>query len=461
MKKTIFILFIGLLSFFSLPGYSAPSNVALPQIPDHQTIPSLAPMLQNVMPAVVNINVRGEVAVAENPFSDHQDENDDNADTDTRSARKFENLGSGVIVDANKGYILTNAHLIRQAKVITVKLSDGRSLKAKLIGTDPPSDIAVLEIKSNKLSALPLANSDKVKVGDFVAAIGNPFGLNQTVTSGIISGLERSDLHIEGYESFIQTDASINPGNSGGALVNLQGELIGINTAILAPSGGNIGISFAIPSNMAKSVMEQLIKYGAVRRGLMGVLVQNFTPELASAFNISETEGAIVTLVTPTSPAEKAGLKIGDIIQSINDMKVKNALQVRNAIGLLRAGSAVTLQVLRNSKPITIKLTITDPKVYQQQAEAQNPFLFGLALRDFYEQTPSGKDLKGVEVVFVTPNTAAYQGGLGLKQGDIILSANQIPITSLQEFKQAVARNNQQLLLNVLRQGGAMFIVIK
>lgn len=419
---------------------------------------SLAPMLERAMPSVVNINIRGEVGDDENLLNMPGPVSDDEGSNAPR--RKFESLGSGVIMDAGHGYIATNAHLLRKANVITVKLGDGRSFKAKLIGLDAPSDLAVIQIHADNLHALPFADSDKLRVGDFVAAIGNPFGLNQTVTSGIISGLQRNDLRIEGYENFIQTDAPINPGNSGGALVNMKGELIGINTAILTPMGGNIGISFAIPTNMAKSVTEQLIQYGTVRRGLMGVLVQNLTPELATAFHIPYSQGAVVTLITPGSPAEKAGFQVGDIIQDVNGMAIKDSNQVRNIVGLLRAGSSLKIKVLRQNKTMNLSLETADPKAYQQESEAKYPFLFGVALRDFDEQTASGRDIRGVEVVNLSQNSAAFAGGLGIHPGDVILSANQQPVKSVTELKQIAQKSSDQLLLNVLRQGGALFVVI-
>lgn len=419
---------------------------------------SLAPMLEKAMPSVVNINIRGEIGDDESLVNMPGPVSDDDGANPPR--RKFESLGSGVIMDAEHGYIATNAHLLRKANVITVKLSDGRSFKAKLIGLDAPSDLAVIQIRADNLHALPFADSDKLHVGDFVAAIGNPFGLSQTVTSGIISGLQRNDLRIEGYENFIQTDAPINPGNSGGALVNMKGELIGINTAILTPMGGNIGISFAIPTNMAKSVTEQLIQYGTVRRGLMGVLVQNLTPELAAAFHISYTQGAVVTLVTPGSPAEKAGVQVGDIIQEVNGMQIKDSNQVRNIVGLLRAGSSLKVKVLRQNKTMNLSLETADPKAYQQESEAKYPFLFGVALRDFDEQTASGRDIRGVEVVNLSQNSAAFAGGLGIHPGDVILSANQQPVKNVAELKQIAQKSSDQLLLNVLRQGGALFVVL-
>lgn len=425
---------------------SAATNATTPPL-------SLAPILQNVMPTVVNVKVQGTVEPTTLADDDHV-----NSD-ESPMARQFEGLGSGVIVDAIHGYVITNAHVIRHAKTITVVLSDGRNFKAKLVGADAPSDVALLQIKATGLTELRWANSDLLKVGDFVAAIGNPFGLNQTVTSGIVSAIQRSGLGIEGYESFIQTDASINLGNSGGALINLKGELVGINTAILGPSGGSVGIGFAIPSNMARTVMIQLIKYGTVRRGLMGVSIQDFTPELSTAFHLpSSTQGALIAMVTPGSPAEKSGFKAGDIVQRVNGEAVKNAAQVKNIVGLLRVGARISLQILRQGKIVTINLITQDPEQYQQSSEAKNPFLFGTILKDFDQEVPIHGHVMGVMILRVAQNTPAAHAGL--RPGDVIVSANQQPVKKLTELSAVSHKASTQLLLNVMRQNGALFIVI-
>jgi Do/DeqQ family serine protease len=275
--------------------------------------------------------------------------------------RRTQSLGSGVVVDARNGYIVTNQHVIENAQSITVTLRDGRQLSAKIIGSDPDSDLAVIQVPTSGLTALSLADSDTLRVGDFVVAIGNPFGLGQTVTSGIVSALGRTGLGIEGYEDFIQTDASINPGNSGGALVNLAGELVGINTAILAPSGGNVGIGFAIPVNMVSQVMGQIVKYGEVRRGQLGVTVQDLTPQLARAFGISEYQGAVIAQVQPNSAAARGGLKAGDVVMAINDKPVRNSGTLKNLIGLLPVGEEVKLDILREGKPLTVTVRIQAP----------------------------------------------------------------------------------------------------
>ncbi len=319
-----------------------------------QDVPTLAPLLKGVTPGVVNIAVRGRISLEQNPlFRDPFFRRFFNL-PEQSPQREFQAAGSGVIVDAARGYILTNNHVIANAEQIVVGLRDGRRLRAELVGADPEADIAVIKVKSNNLGAVPLGDSDNIEVGDFVIAIGNPFGLGQTVTSGIVSALGRSGLGIEGYEDFIQTDASINPGNSGGALVNLRGELVGINTAILGPSGGNIGIGFAIPINMAREIMEQIVRYGEVRRGQLGVTVQDLTPDLAKGLKTDARNGAVIAQVMPRSAAATAGLRRGDVIVAINSVPVRNASHLRNKIGLVRVGQKVELRIVRTGKARTV-----------------------------------------------------------------------------------------------------------
>lgn len=319
-------------------------------------LPSLAPMLEKATPSVVNIATRNRTPIPGNPlFNDPFFRFFFNL-PDSPQAIPRQSLGSGVIINAHRGLVLTNNHVIDKADEITVTLRDGRQLSAKVVGTDPASDIAVIKIPAQNLIALPMANSDALRVGDFVVAIGNPFGLGQTVTSGIVSALGRSGLGIEGYENFIQTDASINPGNSGGALVNLRGELVGINTAIFTPDGGNVGIGFAIPSNMAREITDQLLKYGEVHRGRLGIAVQDLTPDLVQAFGVQQ--GAVVVQILPSSAAEESGLKVGDIIVSVDGHPVHNADQLRSLIGLSRAGKQLDLVVIRSGKQISLTITI-------------------------------------------------------------------------------------------------------
>jgi Do/DeqQ family serine protease len=329
------------------PPRPAAAAAAIPEV-GGAVVPSLAPILTRITPGVVNIAVRGRVKeqnpLLQDPFFRRFFNLPQNQQPEERETQA---TGSGVIVDAAQGYVLTNGHVAENATRIEVITKDNRRLTAKLIGIDSDTDIAVLQIPAGNLTALPMGDSDHLQVGDFVIAIGNPFGLGQTVTSGIVSALGRSGLGVEGYEDFIQTDASINPGNSGGPLVDLKGECIGINTAILAPGGGNIGIGFAVPINMARKVMEQLVRYGEVKRGRIGVAIQDLTPDLAQAMNTAHTAGAVIARVDPASPAERAGLKSGDLVVAVDGVAVRSGTQLRNMIGLTRIGSEVELTVDR------------------------------------------------------------------------------------------------------------------
>ena len=322
-------------------------------------VPSLAPMLARVTPGVVNIAVRGRVR-EENPLlQDPFFRRFFDLPQRQRSVeREVQAAGSGLIVDAQRGYVLTNGHVVENATEIEVTTKDNRRFKAKLVGRDDGIDIALLQIPADNLTAVPLGDSDRLQVGDFVLAIGNPFGLGQTVTSGIVSALGRSGLGIEGYEDFIQTDASINVGNSGGPLVNLDGECVGINTAILAPGGGNIGIGFAVPANMVRPAMEQLIRYGRVRRGRIGVAIQDLTPDLAKTMSTSHTSGAVIARVEPDSPAERAGLRTGDLVVAANGVPVRSGTQLRNVIGLAGIGSNVDLTVDRRGSAHNVVVNV-------------------------------------------------------------------------------------------------------
>ena len=337
-----------------------PPSIAAAPIPEvGGAVPTLAPMLARVTPGVVNIAVRGKVK-AENPLlQDPFFRRFFNLPQRSQpEERETQATGSGVIVDAQNGYVLTNGHVVENATKIEVTTKENRRFTAKLVGRDPEADVAVLQIPTQNLTAVPLGDSDRLQVGDFVLAVGNPFGLGQTVTSGIVSALGRSGLGIEGYEDFIQTDASINPGNSGGPLVNLYGQVVGINTAILAPGGGNIGIGFAVPINMARRVMDQIVRYGEVKRGRIGVAIQDLTPELAQAMNTNQTNGAVIARVEAGSPAEQAGLRTGDLVTAVNGAPVRSGTQLRNAIGLSRIGDQVTLTVDRRGSEYSIPVRI-------------------------------------------------------------------------------------------------------
>jgi serine protease Do/serine protease DegQ len=437
-----------------LLGLVAAARAAWPADVDGQPLPSLAPMLKKTTPAVVNISTRTQIQEAEHPLlRDPYFRHFFDIPNQPRR-RETSSLGSGVIVDNRHGYVLTNNHVIDKADEIMVTLSDGRKLNAKLVGADPASDIAVVKVDSRNLSELDVADSDKLEVGDFVVAIGNPFGLGQTVTSGIISALGRSGLGIEGYEDFIQTDASINPGNSGGALVNLRGELIGINTAILAPSGGNVGIGFAIPANMAVRIMNTLIEHGEVRRGLLGVTVQDVTHELAQAFGLPENQGAVVTGVQPDSPAAKAGLEPGDIVLAINDRKVKSSMDVRNAIGVLQVGDQVRIEVLHKGEADTLEAKIAAPRRMAADGREVHPKLAGTVLRGL----DASEGEEGVLVDKIHTASLAFQAGL--RPGDLIVMANRKPVRTLADLERAAA-GSAQILLNIEREGSGFFLLLR
>ncbi|MDH5783997.1 MAG: DegQ family serine endoprotease [Chromatiales bacterium] len=431
----------------ALPNYDSQGN----------SLPTLAPMLEQTIPSVVNIFTRTRVAVRQSPLlADPFFRHFFNAPEQPRE-RVEQSLGSGVVVDGKRGYVITNHHVIDGADEIEVNLHDGQTLKATLIGTDPETDIAILKVDNGGLAALPMSNSDKLRVGDFVVAIGNPFGLGQTVTSGIISALGRSGLGIEGYEDFIQTDASINPGNSGGALVNLRGELVGINTAILSKSGGNVGIGFAIPINMAREIMDQLIEHGEVQRGAMGAQAQDLTPDLAAAFDIKLHKGAVVTQVSSGSPAEKAGLKIGDVITHINERPIKDASDVRNRIGLLRIGEKIEMRILRNGKEKRIRAVIEQPEVVSVDGEKLHQRLIGAVLVNVAEQTERGL-VEGVVVADVAAGSPAMRSGL--RKGDVIAQVNRREVKNLQQMKEIVDPD-EALLLNIQRRNGALYLILK
>jgi len=410
------------------------------------------------MPAIVNIRAQIRITDFEALRELQKRQRQRPQDSNEPVPNTLTSVASGVIVDANHGYILTNAHVIDDAQTVTVTLDDGHHYTAKIIGMDKPSDIALLKIKAKNLTSIPLGDSSKVKVGDFVAAIGNPFGLNQTVTSGIVSALGRTTLGIENYENFIQTDAPINPGNSGGALVNMQGQLVGINTAILAPARGSVGIGFAIPSDMAKSVMQQLLQYGNVKRGMLGIGTQDITPDLATAFHLNTTKGAAVTQILPNSPAQEAGLQVGDIITSINNIPVKNANEVANTVGFLRVDSKTAIQIIRNNKEITLSATLYDPKKRKEIVAQLDPFLYGVSLKDFTLSSPVHGDIQGVLVVSVDQDSNAWHSDL--RPGDIVTSINQQKVKSVAELKNAVAKADQALVLNILRGPSAVFLVV-
>ena len=442
-----------------LLGFSTLTAAQLPAEVEGDPLPSLAPMLERTVPAVVNIATTGRVQIRENPllqdpFFRHFF---DLPELHRERERRTQSLGSGVVVDAEKGHIITNHHVIARADQITVTLHDGRELPATVVGSDPDTDVAVIRVDADDLSTLPMADSDALRVGDFVVAIGNPFGLGQTVTSGIISALGRSGLDLGRYQDFIQTDASINPGNSGGALVNLRGELVGINTAILAPTGGNVGIGFAIPVNMARAIMAQLVEHGEVSRGQLGISVQDLTPELADAFGLDTRDGVVVTQVLTDSPAERAGLESGDIVTHVNERRVRNATELRNRIATLRTGETVHLGILRNGSSRTVEAAIEAPRTASLDGARIDPRLAGAQFVPGELRTARGPEPR-VTVMSVEPGSAAARAGL--REGDIVLSVNRQAVSELDDFRRLAARGGN-LLLHIHRDGGALFLLLR
>lgn len=417
-------------------------------------LPTLAPMLERVTPAVVNIATRSTVRVRDNPLLMDPFFRRFFGIPDQPRERTTQSLGSGVVVDAKQGYILTNNHVIDKADEITVTLRDGRTFNATVIGTDRDTDVAVIQIQADKLTAVPTSNSQKLRVGDFVVAIGNPFGLGQTVTSGIVSALGRSGLGIEGYEDFIQTDASINPGNSGGALVDLTGALVGINTAIFAPSGGNVGIGFAIPINMAMDIMSQLVAHGEVRRGKLGIGAQDLSPDLAKAFGLQANKGAVLSRVVAGSLADKAGLQVGDVVVELGGRTINNATELRNSIGLVRVGEPLNIVFFRDGKQQRVEVVLQQPKRTSQKGETIDARFAGATLIE----SPDPADLEGVAVSDVDPNGQAAR--LGLQDGDVIVSVNRQPVSQLKTLK-AATKGVTRLLLQVRRGEQGFFLMIQ
>ena len=431
------------------------AQAGLPAIVDGAPLPSLAPMVETVLPAVVNISTRGRVSMRENPLmQDPFFRRFFGAPETQPRERQTSSLGSGVIIDAAAGHVVTNQHVIGNADEITVRLHDGRSVQAEVIGSDPNADIAVIKIPAQGLTAIDLGNSDRLRVGDFVVAIGNPFGLGQTVTSGIVSALGRSGLGIEDYEDFIQTDASINQGNSGGALVNLRGELIGVNTAIVGPSGGNVGIGFAIPINMVLGLTRQIVEFGEVRRGRLGVVIQDLTRDLAEAFGIDKEHGAVIAQVMPDSAAADAGFKEADVITAVNGRPVKGATDLRNKIGLSRSDEEVEIQYFRNGQQATVRVKLRPAEVAIGLGEKISQHLTGATLADSEDG-----ELAGVRVTDVEARSPAWKAGL--RKNDLIVKINRQRVKNIDDVRQVVSKHSAGVLLQIKRGDSSLFLAIR
>ena len=436
---------------------SAPfsATAALPsQVPGQAAIPSLAPVLEKVLPAVVSVQVEGTAVQGQKVpeelkkyFGEELPE---------QQAQPFEGLGSGVIIDAAKGYVLTNNHVINQAQKINVQLNDGREFEAKLIGGDDQSDIALLQLQNpTNLTQIAVADSDTLRVGDFAIAVGNPFGLGQTATSGIVSALGRSGLNLEGLENFIQTDASINRGNSGGALLNLKGELIGINTAILAPGGGSVGIGFAIPSNMAQTLAKQLIQFGEIKRGLLGIKGMEMSADIAKAFNLNVQRGAFVSEVLPNSGSAKAGIKSGDVVVSLNGKPLNSFAELRSRIATTEPGTKVKLGLLRDGKPLEVEVTLDKSTSSSASAEIISPALQGATLSD--GQLKDGT--KGIKLDEVEKGSAAAQAGL--HKDDVIIGVNRERVQSIAEMRKVLDTRPNIIALHVVRGNDTLYLLLR
>jgi Do/DeqQ family serine protease len=443
---------------------AGPGTWATAQTNPSRELPTLAPMIEEIAPAVVNISVSSSArAASPTPQDELLRRFFDFEGPPGRREREIEGAGSGVIVDAKNGYILTNHHVVANADKITVTLLENRSLVARVVGSDEGSDLAVLQVEAENLSSIPFGDSTTLRVGDYVVAIGNPFGFTNTVTSGIVSALGRSGLNPRAFEDFIQTDASINPGNSGGALVNLNGELVGINSAIISRTGGNVGIGFAIPVNLARAIMTQLIMTGMVRRGLLGVNIQDVTPDIAATYGLPGNSGALVSVVNPDSAAERAGIRIDDVIVSINGTRVRDSGSLRNAIGLLPPGEAVTVGLIRDGREQAVTAVLGELPPATTVAAAAPPQEEGPELDTVFEgadivDNTGANGVPGLLVTRVDPGSAAFERGL--RPGDVITKVNRVRVRTLAEAVPVMA-DARTIILEIQRGNRSQLILMR
>jgi serine protease Do/serine protease DegQ len=430
---------------------TAITNAALPNSVDGEAFPSLAPLVERASPAVVNIRV-SQTVTQRSTIGDEAFRRFFGIPDSGGGSREVASAGSGVIVDAERGYILTNHHVVADADEIQVSLMDGEILDAEIVGSDEATDIALIKVEGKGLVEMPIGDSEIVRVGDFVLAIGNPFGLGHTVTSGIVSALGRTGINRTGYEDFIQTDASINPGNSGGALVNMRGELVGINSAIISRSGGNVGIGFAVPTEIARSVMNQILDFGEVRRGLLGVSIQTIDSDIAKALEINVDSGALISLIEPGSAAEDAGLRVDDIIVAVNDEKISGASELRNTIGLMGFGEEIEIEYIRGDEALSTTATLGE----QRRAASVS---VGTDIHPGLEGAEFGSSSsRGIDVTSVVPDSPAAQRGL--RAGDVITAANRREVSTLEDLG-AIAATSSRLFLLVLRDDRDILLQIR
>jgi len=448
----------------ALSAATASAQWPFPITGDSDQKPTLAPLLREVTPAVVNIAVEARAQAAVNPlFNDPLLERffGFQMPQEPQQPQPRMGAGSGVIIDAENGYVLTNHHVVAEADRVRVTLADGREVDADIIGSDEGTDIALLQIEADGLTALELSDSDALEVGDFVIAIGNPFGLGQTVTSGIVSALGRSGLNPDSYEDFIQTDASINPGNSGGALVDLDGRLVGINSAIISAAGGNVGIGFAVPSNMAGAVMDQLLEYGEVRRGRLGVMIGNLSPDIAEGLGLDNAEGALIREVDPGSPAEEAGLQAGDVIVEFDNEPIDSYIDLRNKVALKRLGSSAGIVYYRDGARHSTEATIGRESGGQLAAGDGRTVdkLQGAEFRTLDRRDEEFGRIQGVVITRVDDGSPAARNGL--VAGDIITAVNRRPVRTAEDLAAIINETRGTFLVFLIRDGRRLALPIQ